>query len=84
MDIRRRWQWNSGATRPLPGDEKLLDLPDMPVLNWVWNSVWIGLLAAVLVALSSAIVAFAFAYFRFPGRNALFALILATMMLPGR
>ena len=37
----------------------------------------------MLVALSSAIVAFAFAYFRFPGRNFLFALILATMMLPG-
>jgi multiple sugar transport system permease protein len=28
-------------------------------------------------------VAFAFAYFRFPGRGLLFALILATMMLPG-
>jgi multiple sugar transport system permease protein len=82
--IPERWQWNyTGDPTPVPGDEKLFDLPDTPVLHWVWNSVWIGLLAAVIVAFSSAIVAFAFAYFRFPGRNFLFALILATMMLPG-
>ena len=78
------WQWNyTGDPTNVAGDEKLFDLPDTPVLSWVWNSVWIGLLAAVIVAFSSAIVAFAFAYFRFPGRNLLFALILATMMLPG-
>ena len=82
--IPREFQWNyTGDPTPVPGDETLFDLPDLPVLSWVWNSVWIGLLAAGLVALSSAIVAFAFAHFRFPGRNILFALILATMMLPG-
>ena len=54
-----------------------------PVARWLINSFWISGLAAFVVMLSSAIVAFAFAYFRFPGRNALFALILATMMLPG-
>jgi multiple sugar transport system permease protein len=82
--IPREWQWNyTGDPSPVPGDEKLFALPDVPMLSWMWNSVWIGLLAASLVALSSAVVAFAFAYFRFPGRNVLFALILATMMLPG-
>ena len=82
--IPREWQWNyTGDPTPVAGDERLFALPDLPVLSWVWNSVWISLLAAVLVALSSALIAFAFAYFRFPGRNALFALILATMMLPG-
>ena len=82
--IPERWQWNyTGDPSDVPGDEKLFALPDTPVLSWIWNSVWIGLLAALIVAFSSAIVAFAFAYFRFPGRNALFALILATMMLPG-
>lgn len=54
-----------------------------PVLNWIWNSVLVALLAAGTVAISSALVAFAFAYFRFPFRNALFGLVLATMMLPG-
>ena len=82
--IPKDWQWNyTGDPTNVPGDEKLFNLPDLPVLSWIWNSVWIGLLGAALVALSSAIVAFAFSYFRFPGRNALFALILATMMLPG-
>ncbi len=54
-----------------------------PVLNWIWNSVFVAVLAAGTVAISSALVAFAFAYFRFPFRNALFGLVLATMMLPG-
>jgi multiple sugar transport system permease protein len=54
-----------------------------PVLTWFMNSVWIGVVAAAAVTFSSAIVAFGFAYFRFPGRNALFGLVLATMMLPG-
>ncbi len=55
----------------------------LPLLSWVWNSVAIALLAAGAVAISSSIVAFGFAYFRFPGRNMLFGLVLATMMLPG-
>jgi len=82
--IPKEFQWNfTGDPSPVPGDERLFSLPDVPILSWMWNSIWIGLLAALLVAFSSALVAFAFAYFRFPGRNALFALILATMMLPG-
>ena len=42
------------------------------VANWFMNSVLVTVLAAVTVTISSAIVAFAFAYFRFPGRNLLF------------
>jgi multiple sugar transport system permease protein len=48
------------------------------------NSVWISGVGALAVTISSALVAFAFAYFRFPGRNVLFGLVLATMMLPGQ
>lgn len=55
----------------------------LPLLAWIGNSVVIALLAAALVAISSSVVAFGFAYFRFPGRTFLFGLILATMMLPG-
>lgn len=53
-----------------------------PVLHWLINSLYIGILAALTVTFSSALVAFAFAYFRFPGRNFLFGCVLATMMLP--
>lgn len=55
----------------------------LPLAAWVGNSVAIAVLAAGLVALSSSVVAFGFAYFRFPGRSVLFGLVLATMMLPG-
>lgn len=55
----------------------------LPLLSWMFNSVAIALLAATAVAVSSSIVAFGFAYFRFPGRNLLFGLVIATMMLPG-
>lgn len=54
-----------------------------PVARWFANSMYIGILAATTVTISSGIVAFAFAYFRFPLRNFFFACVLATMMLPG-
>jgi len=54
-----------------------------PFQRWLINSLYIGALAAITVTISSALVAFAFAYFRFPLRNFLFGCVLATMMLPG-
>ncbi|MDQ3404903.1 MAG: carbohydrate ABC transporter permease [Actinomycetota bacterium] len=51
-------------------------------LLWLGNSVLVGVVAAAAVTISSAIVAFGFAYFRFRGRGVLFGLVLATMMLP--
>jgi multiple sugar transport system permease protein len=54
-----------------------------PVLRWLFNSVLVGVMAATTVCLSSALVAFGFAYFRFRFRGAIFGLVLATMMLPG-
>jgi multiple sugar transport system permease protein len=54
-----------------------------PFARWFVNSVYIGILAALTVTISSALVAFGFAYFRFPLRNFLFGCVLATMMLPG-
>jgi len=56
---------------------------ELPLVHWVLNSIIIALLAATLVTLSSSMIAFGFAYFRFPGRNFWFRLLLASMMLPG-
>jgi multiple sugar transport system permease protein len=55
----------------------------LPLLNWLFNSLVIAITAAALVTVSSSIVAFGFAYFKFPGRKLLFGIVLATMMLPG-
>lgn len=64
--------------------ENYVDVWDeIPLLQWLWNSVVVGMAASVAVTLSSAVVAFGFAYFRFRGRRLLFGLVLATMMLPG-
>jgi multiple sugar transport system permease protein len=54
----------------------------LPLVHWMFNSVTIAFLAAGFVAVSSSIVAFGFAYFRFPLRNTLFGIVLGTMMLP--
>ncbi|AVT35768.1 carbohydrate ABC transporter permease [Plantactinospora sp. BB1] len=54
----------------------------IPLLSWLFNSLVVGVAAAAAVTVSSAWIAFGFAYFRFPGRNLLFGLVLATMMLP--
>jgi multiple sugar transport system permease protein len=54
-----------------------------PVLIWLKNSLMVGVLAATAVTLSSASIAFGFSFFRFPLRDKLFGLVLATMMLPG-
>jgi multiple sugar transport system permease protein len=56
---------------------------ELPLVNWVFNSILIAVLASTLVTLSSSMIAFGFAYFRFPGRALLFRLLLASMMLPG-
>ena len=54
-----------------------------PLLTWFANSALVAILAAATVTISSALVAFGFAYFRFPFRNVLFGLVLSSMMLPG-
>jgi multiple sugar transport system permease protein len=55
----------------------------LPLLAWVGNSLLIAVLSAGFMTLSSSLVAFGFAYFRFPLRRLLFGLVLASMMLPG-
>jgi ABC-type glycerol-3-phosphate transport system permease component len=56
----------------------------LPVPRFLWNTIVITAPVMVATALSSALVAYGFARFRFPGRDMLFSLCLATMMLPGQ
>lgn len=52
--------------------------------HYVVNSLWLAAFAVVASLFSSALVAYGFARFRFPGRTVLFILVLATMMLPSQ
>ena len=56
---------------------------DAPLALWLGNTVVVTILAAGTVTVSSALVAWGFAHFRFRGRGVLFGVVLATMMLPG-
>ena len=56
----------------------------LPVSRFLLNTVVITVPVMAATLVSSGLVAYGFARFRFPGRNALFALCLATMMLPGQ
>ncbi len=52
-------------------------------LVYLQNTLIIVVMSVIGTVLSSSIVAYAFARMRFPGRDLLFAILLATMMLPG-
>ncbi|GAB3527520.1 carbohydrate ABC transporter permease [Arthrobacter monumenti] len=56
---------------------------EAPLALWIGNTAIVTVLGAVAVTISSALVAWGFARFRFRGRNVLFGVVLATMMLPG-
>jgi len=57
---------------------------EAPMALWLLNTLIVTVLATVSVTVSSSMVAWGFTYFRFRGRNFLFGLVLATMMLPVR
>jgi ABC-type glycerol-3-phosphate transport system permease component len=54
-----------------------------PFARWFLNSTIVGVTSVIGVVLSSSMVAFSFARLRTPGRNVIFIIVLATMMLPG-
>lgn len=74
---------NSLIPRPAHWENYVKVWDELPLSSWMFNSIGIAVLAAVAVAVSSSLVAWGFAHFRFPGRGFLFGLVLATMMLPG-
>jgi multiple sugar transport system permease protein len=67
---------------PIQWGNYLEALSRAPLLVWLSNTVVIAVCAVTGTVLTSSLVAFGFARLRFPGRNALFVLLLSTMMLP--
>ena len=50
--------------------------------RWLWNSFFVASMGAASVVFSSSLVAYGFARLRFRGRKQLFALVMATYLLP--
>ena len=71
----------------IPLNPTLRNYPDafnyFPVANWFWNSFAISVLTTVGKLAISIPAAFAFSRLRFPGRSFFFAVVLATMIVPG-
>jgi len=55
----------------------------LPFFTFILNSMFVTLLGTIGTVLSSVTVAFSLSRIRWPGRDLVFALMLATMMLPG-
>jgi len=58
--------------------------PDLKLMIWLGNSIYAASACTIAVLVICAPAAYAFARLRFPGRNALFALLLITVMIPSQ
>ena len=74
-DVGLRWQNYTEAVSYLPPET-------LYGLVFLKNTLIIAILSVIGTILSSSLAAYAFARMRFPGRDAIFAVFLSTMMLP--
>jgi multiple sugar transport system permease protein len=70
----RSWQWKNYIEMS----------SKVPLWLWFWNTTRITFLTVLGTTLSCTVVAYGFARFRFPLRNALFLVTLGTMMFPAQ
>ena len=52
-------------------------------LMYFWNTLYISIMSIIGTVLAASLVAYSFARLRWPGRDLIFVVLLATMMLPG-
>lgn len=69
-------QWNNYIN--------VLTLDERPVLTWIFNSVVLAMLVTSGVVITASLVAYSFARFDYRGRDFLFMVTLATLMLPAQ
>lgn len=63
---------------------QVLVIPRIPVMRWALNSTIIVVLGTIGTLISASLVAYSFARFEWRGRNTLFMITLATMMIPAQ
>lgn len=59
-----------------------LPLQEKPFLRWFINSTVVATASTILVVITSSLAGYSFAKFKYPGRDVLFWVILATLMIP--
>jgi ABC-type glycerol-3-phosphate transport system permease component len=75
------WTWPKSPT--LDNFKEVLNNPNVSFWTFFRNTAFIATVTTLGVLFSSSVVAYAFARLNFAGRDRLFLLLLATMMLPG-
>lgn len=55
----------------------------LPVVNWFFNSMLIASLFTLVILIIDSLAGYAYARLEFPGKNLLFGLMLATLVMPG-
>jgi multiple sugar transport system permease protein len=55
----------------------------LPVANWFFNSILIASLFTAAILIIDSLAGYAYARLEFPGKNLLFGLLLATLVMPG-
>ena len=63
---------------------EVLIIPRIPVSRWALNSSFLVIMVTTGTLISASLVAYSFARFTYRGRDALFLITLATMMLPAQ
>jgi len=71
--IPQEWHWSNYAET----------LQKAPFMRYTLNTLFITVLVVIGNVLSNSFIAYGFSKIQFKGRNVLFALVLATMMIPG-
>jgi multiple sugar transport system permease protein len=62
---------------------QILDNARLPIVRWFINSTLVATASTLLILALDSLAAYAYARMEFPGRQLLFALLLATLFLPG-
>lgn len=70
-------------TWSLESYQKLFSNTAVPIGRWFTNSVLVAIAATVLILIIDSLAAYAYARMEFPGKKALFSLLLSTLFLPG-
>jgi multiple sugar transport system permease protein len=87
--LKPKSQWFSAQiywipkTITLENYQSLVNNPATPIVRWFGNSLMVGALVTVLILVIDSLAAYAYARMEFKGRGVLFALLLATLFLPG-
>ena len=90
--------WMVSTSLKLPGEVMTVDIEwlprhatldnyrrifsEYPILRWGFNSLFVAVVSTALSVLTGAMAGYALARMRFPGRNLLFGLFIASLMVP--